>query len=1015
MTTGLGDDDDDATHDIGGREDASTAPAEPVQSPPHTNVKRYVVLEQVGAGGMGVVHRAYDPRLRREVAVKMIRLDRHESRPEARPEARPGDQQEGQHRAATRILREARTMAQLSHPNVLPVYDVEQVGELVYIAMEYVDGEHLGRWLERHAHTWQAVVEVFRQAGEGLQAAHRAGIVHRDFKPANVMMGNKGRVLVTDFGLARACDRDDDLPGSARPIDTSVELTEDGELVGTPAYMPPEQLRGEPVDARADQYAFCLALYEGLFGRRPFLAREPRALLHAKELGTIEAAPDANVPSWLFRVVERGMNPDPAQRFPSMAELLQALGHDPGQARRRWAWAGVGAVVGASAIGLRLVTAPAPDPRCPRAQALIDELWGKQAHDRLRSAMLATSVSYAADAAERVTTVLDDEARAWAEGYVDACEATNVRGEQSTEALDLRMACLRRHRAELETTIEVLSLDVSVATVRAAASMVDDLSDPRTCADVEQLRARERPVDPTRAAELERLREELARATTLSRAGRIDDALESIGRVERSAAGVDAVAVHGEALLLRGSIAIQERNLADAERWLGAAQADGVEARDAPLVVRACTNLVLVVGAELARTTEAELWAAQGRAWLRGRNDDDRLATSLLLAEGNAYRNAGHLERARATLTEAISRMETHPHTGDLADAHRTLGLALMMLGEPDEAELHFTKELTILEARLGPNHPDVGSAHRGLGAAFHASGRLARALPHYEDALRIYERAMGPDHPRVASALSNLGALRDDLGEPDEAREHFERALRILESTGGTNDELVGLLGNLAQALRHGGNPMAAAAALRRAADLVERTHGREHPDHVDVLTRLGETLLEADDTSRAREVLEQADALRRALPPEAALLSADAARAHARLLHREGDHARALSLLSEAIELYRSGGAALDPRRGETLLDLGEVLLAKGEPAAAREPLEAALPLLITPQVSPEALARARFALARALVANEPAGPDAHARATELAQSARLGLPDDDPRRREIGTWLDALARRP
>ena len=167
----------------------------------HGHLDRYVMLEQVGAGGMGVVHRAYDPKLRREVAIKMLRFDRRVSADAPRSESR--------------ILREARAMAQLSHPNVLPVYDVGHVGEQVYIAMEYVDGTNLGRWLRRQSRSWPEVVEVFRQAGQGLHAAHLAGIVHRDFKPGNVLMGNKGRVLVTDFGLAQARDDDPDVAWSS--------------------------------------------------------------------------------------------------------------------------------------------------------------------------------------------------------------------------------------------------------------------------------------------------------------------------------------------------------------------------------------------------------------------------------------------------------------------------------------------------------------------------------------------------------------------------------------------------------------------------------------------------------------------------------------------------------------------------------------------------------------------------------------------------------------------------------
>ncbi len=991
--------DDDATLGV------SMAPRErePTNPSPQANLRagldRYVVLEQVGAGGMGVVHRAYDPKLRREVALKMLRFDRRDG--------------VDMPRAEQRILREAQTMAQLSHPNVLPVYDVEAVGELVYIAMEYVDGETLGRWLRRARRPWREVVDVLRQAGQGLHAAHQAGIVHRDFKPSNVLLGNKGRVLVTDFGLALADDRPDEPPAasSSGTRRSRTLVTAEGEVVGTPAYMAPEQLRGEPVDARADQYAFCVALYEGLFGHRPFPHGDLRELQHAKQAARLDNDPNAGVPGWLFRIVARGMAPEPAQRFADMGQLLEALGHDPAQARRRWLWVGSGAVLGAAVIGLRLATSPA-EPGCQGADALVDEVWGEAARERLRAALLETAQSYAADTAARVVTRLDAHASRWAKSHVDACQATRVRHEQSEEALDLRMACLRRQRAELETTVEVLSDRVSVSTLRGAVGLVDALPEPEACADVEALLAGRRAHDPAHAGELEALRTELARGSALVRAGRTAEARVILDGVEARASALHDPVLRGEGLRLRGTMASIERDMPAAERWLTEAYASAVEGRDAQLASAAAIELVDLVGTQLARPAEGELWAVQARAWLRGASDDDPLVTRLAMREGNVLRTAGRLEEARAAFLVVVERLESRAPTDDLAAANHELGLAHMSLGDLSEAERCFGRELALREAALGPSHPDVAAAHQRLGAALYASGQLGRALPHFEDAVRISEAALGPMHPRVAASLGNLGALRDDLGEPEEAREHFERALRILEAAEGTGStELVALLGNLATTLRHAGEPAAAAPHLRRAATLVESTLGAGHPERIDLLTRLGEALLEAGDLAAAREALAEADLRRRELPPEAALISADAARAKARLLVHDGQPAQALPLLSEAVELYRSQGPVLDERRGQALLELGEVLLQVDDPATAVPTLEAALPLLATPQLPSVWLARARFALARALWAQATA-PDARTRARRLAEDARAGLPDDDPRRAEVRAWLEAHA---
>ncbi|MEM9452818.1 MAG: serine/threonine-protein kinase [Myxococcota bacterium] len=965
-------------------------------SPP--SLDRYVILEQLGAGGMGVVHRAYDPKLRREVAIKMLRFDR-----------RKGSEAE---RAEHRILREARAMAQLSHPNVLPVYDVEHVSGSVYIAMEYVDGETLSRWIRRHDRTWTEVVEVFRQAGQGLHAAHQAGIIHRDFKPSNVLLGNKGRVLVTDFGLARPHDSADEgereAPSAWRPVQGHEldSITAAGEVVGTPAYMAPEQLRGEPLDARADQYAYCVALYEGLYRRRPFGHRDPAALLKAKEARKLQPDSAANVPTWLLRLVERGLDPEPEARFETMAELLLQLGRDPVRIRRRWIWAASGAALGAAAIGIKL--AAAPDDPCPDPATLEDALWPNPLRTRVRDALLDTGQSYAADTAERVTDRLDTYVQAWTEGHADACRATRVRHEQSAEAFDLRMACLGRHRTELEATVETLTGNVSTSTLQRATGLVAALPAVHQCADVETLRARGRAADPAIAAQIEGLRQTLARAGVLARAGRNEQAESLALGVEQRGSNLHDPVLLGEARLLHGEILTAEGRLPEAERSLRAAFADAVEGRDASLAVKAALQLGTVVGVSQRRTTGGEHWAEQARAWLRGSDTQDLRFAEVWFLEGSVYQVAGRLDEAREAFTRAVTLMRTRPETTDLAKAHHTLGLSLAALGDMAGAEEQFASEIAIQEQLLGARHPEVGQARKSLGGTLYLSGQLPAAVPHLELALSILEDAFGPEHPQVVTALDTLGSLRDDLGDHEDARELFERALAILESSDSSISAMVRLRGNLAQALRHAGEYAAAAEHLREAAALLEAEHGPAHPERVDLLAHLGKILLEAGNLTEAREVLEQADALRGLLPEQSALVSADVARALAQVRRQQARPDAARQLLTEAIEIYQTLGPGLDSRRGEALLDLGTVLLATDTPAAARRPLEAAIPLLTTPQVPAQTLARARFALARTIAAADP--PDREG-ALRLANDARAGLLDDPAARAEIDAWLDAL----
>jgi serine/threonine protein kinase len=284
--------------------------------PAGATVGRYEIVKTLGQGGMGIVYLAYDPTLDRPVALKLLR-----------PELRG---------AQARLLREGQSVARLAHPNVVRVFDVGTDHDDLFIAMEYVDGATLGRWLRAERRQPRAIFELFAAAGRGLAAAHAAGLVHRDFKPDNVLVGRDGRVVVTDFGLARldadealAADADPDAARAPAKPWLTVTLTRTGSLMGTPAYMSPEQLRGEVADARSDQFGFCVAHWEALFGQRPFALPERASLdevRDAVDLGVV--APATPTPKALGpaeRALRRGLSLDPADRFPDMDALLAAL------------------------------------------------------------------------------------------------------------------------------------------------------------------------------------------------------------------------------------------------------------------------------------------------------------------------------------------------------------------------------------------------------------------------------------------------------------------------------------------------------------------------------------------------------------------------------------------------------------------------------------------------------------------------------------------------------------------
>jgi serine/threonine protein kinase len=314
-----------------------SSPSQASQRPTRTlaigdRVGRYLVLSALGAGGMGVVFAAYDPQLDRKVALKLLRAGITYNTKDAR----------------TRLRREAQAIAQLSHPNVVNVYDVGTTddGDL-YIAMEFVEGDTLTLWLKKYPRTWRDIVDVFLQAARGLLAAHSVGLLHRDFKPDNVLVGGDGRVRVTDFGLARSVITPEDAvraPGRFRrpssspgPSALNVELTATGTVLGTPRYMAPEQLKGPDIDHRADQFSFCVALYEALYGMHPLPGSTAVSMLEKQEKAQPPPEIVKGIPPVIARAVMTGLERERSKRFPSMGALISALVPPPQRSPARYA------------------------------------------------------------------------------------------------------------------------------------------------------------------------------------------------------------------------------------------------------------------------------------------------------------------------------------------------------------------------------------------------------------------------------------------------------------------------------------------------------------------------------------------------------------------------------------------------------------------------------------------------------------------------------------------------------
>jgi serine/threonine protein kinase len=288
------------------------------------DIGRYVVLTRLGAGGMGVVYAAYDPELDRKVAVKLLHS--------GLATASASDEQR------TRLLREAHALARLSHPNVVTIHDIGTREGKVWIAMEHVQGRTLEAWRREAPRGWSEVLAVMLAAGRGLVAAHQAGLVHRDLKPENIMLDVEGRVRVMDFGLARPVREAASASPSSQPHAPTAltgRLTQAGALVGTPAYMAPEQFAGRATDALTDQYAFAVTLWELLYGSLPFAGDTLVVLADNVTAGRLAPPNRAGVPAWLRRIVVRGLSVEPTRRFPTLAAMIDALERGKVRARRR--------------------------------------------------------------------------------------------------------------------------------------------------------------------------------------------------------------------------------------------------------------------------------------------------------------------------------------------------------------------------------------------------------------------------------------------------------------------------------------------------------------------------------------------------------------------------------------------------------------------------------------------------------------------------------------------------------
>ena len=937
---------------------------------------RYMVLEPLGAGGMGVVYAAYDPDLDRKVAVKLLRSELF---------VKPGE------RAARRLRREARALARLSHANIVTVYDIGTVGDQLFIAMELIDGFTLAQWdaaarAKGAQRPWREVLDHLVQAGQGLAAAHAAGVVHRDFKPGNVMIGDDGRVRVLDFGLATSGNLpEDDASANGTstrdgdgtrggPVDPAPGVSWSlrgvmGLPAGTPAYMAPEHAAGDPVDGRSDQFSFCCTLYEALYGTLPFAGETLLAYLSAVRSGAVREPPAGTpVPSWVWRAVARGLAVDPEARHPSMGALVALLERRPDAGRRRWLLAGALAALTAAGTWWRLQDRPSQ--LCRGAETRLAGIWDDERRGAMRAAFADSGVGYAAESTRETARLLDAYSRDWVAMRTEACEATHLRGEQSPRLLDLRMSCLDDRLRELRALTDLFS-SADAAVVKNAVGAAGRLRRLEACADGDLL-ARVMPSpDVSTRDRVTRLRQEVARVQALRAAGKYDDGLGEARRIAAAAQGVGFAPLTAEtrfelAELLRRRDLYDEAETALVEA-LHFAELGWHEA------IRVETLLSMVWLADSRAQYD------EGRRWLRVADGAiHRLeepadlqhrwhhATARIeLGTGN-YRAAAAAARAALEGGEVLYGQD-HPKIGRYLS---TLALALMRQGLDAEALPHVERLAEIRRRALGAGHPNTGAADHALGSVLRRLGRLKEAEPALRRALDTCVSGFGPESSAVATVRSDLGTLMMNLGRFTEAREELTQALEIRRTSYGAEHQAVAKsLTLLGQAETHLGHFARAERTLHEALRMKRATAGARR-------STIAYTLIDIGDLGVER-----------------------------------GRYRAALDAYREARTIVDETLGSEHPLAGEIACGMAAAQTAQGRHDRAVEEIEAVLGT--SGFRAPVLRARCGFTLARALWRQGDDRP----RALELARQARDGFValgrSGQPVHREVVAWLDTRER--
>lgn len=689
---------------------------------------KYEIRELLGQGGMGVVYGAYDPDLDRPVALKLLK---------------PGKSGRSVEVARARLLREARALAKLNHVNVITVYEVATVDGRDFVAMELVEGPDLATWLRVDAPGQKRVLEVFLDAGRGLAAAHDAGLIHRDFKPANVLMHETGRVVVTDFGLVRNVEPASESPDAGSEFDDTAApivsmhsdrggedaLTRHGAVLGTPAYMAPEQFRADPVDPRTDQYSFCVALYQALYGERPFPGRKIADLRRQVLAGKVPEEPrGSSVPGFIRQALVRGLRVDPGERFASMADLLRELQREPWARRRRLA---VGlAIVAAAAVVLLLATRDRPpvarSAACSPDAHKLAHVWDEDLARSIQDSFLATGTPSWQAAASGFIDAMNAYRASWSEAHRAVCA-----GGERAPAFHARMSCLVDGRNMMRSMVDNF-LTVDATLVEYAVQAAHSLPDATRCAELDV-----RPPGTNLASgeperkDIGQIRAQLAEARALESALRITAGLE---RAEAALAAARAIAYRpgeAEAHYTLASLHAQKSDIDQARQGWREAALIAEETDDPAMLARALVARAQLE-AKFSRALEAaDTIARRARVALERYRLEPRLQAQLDVADA-------HLARRRGDLTEAVILFERAVAT-NLAIGHPLGGARVL-------------RQLVDAAAESGQFEDAVAAARRSV---------------------QLLEQQLGAEHPEFAEAANRTAVILRNAGDHDESRRY--------------------------------------------------------------------------------------------------------------------------------------------------------------------------------------------------------------------------------------------------